>query len=42
MFIFDTAEDIVLGYIAKERYIKSTENDYVDIEEVLRNLGTKY
>lgn len=34
--IVETAEDIVLGAIAQERFEHSNENDYVDIEKFLK------
>lgn len=34
--LLDMAEDIVLGYLAKERYTTSTEMNYVDITTVLK------
>ncbi|NIA02198.1 MAG: hypothetical protein GWP15_02335 [Nitrospirae bacterium] len=32
--IIDTFEDIVLGYLAKERDGKSTDKDFIDADEV--------
>ena len=37
--LLDMAEDIVLGYLAKERYAHSTERDYIDITEALKKVG---
>ena len=37
--ILDTFEDIVLGYLAKERYEKSSDKDFVDAEDVEKELG---
>ena len=37
--LLKTAEDVVLGYAAKIRYEKSTEKDYIDIEEASRYGG---
>ena len=37
--LLDMAENIVLGYLAKERYTRSTEKDYVDIEEALKKVS---
>ncbi len=34
--IVETAEDIVLGYLACERFKGSKEGDYIDIEELLK------
>ena len=34
--IVETAEDIVLGFIANERYKNSKEKDYVSIESLLK------
>jgi prevent-host-death family protein len=36
--ILDALEDIALGYLAKERDIRSTEADYIDIEGVEKKL----
>ena len=33
--LVDVAEDIVLGYIAHERQVKSKAKDYIDIEDLL-------
>ena len=33
--MLDVAEDLVLGFIAKERLENSKESDYVDIESLL-------
>lgn len=33
--ILDMAEDIVLGFIAEDRYKNSKESDYLDIETLL-------
>jgi len=30
--VIDAFEDLVLGYLAKERFCNSNENDYVDID----------
>ena len=35
-YIMETAEDIVLGFTAEERFKKSKENDFIDIEKLLR------
>ena len=35
MEVMETAEDVVLGFIASQRYKNSTESDYVDIESLL-------
>lgn len=32
-------EDLVLGYMAKERDEKSTEKDYISLEEAAKKLG---
>ena len=32
----ETAEDIVLGFIAQERDTKSSEKDYIEIEKLLK------
>ena len=37
--VIDTFEDVVLGYLARERDEQSTEKDFVDSEEVERELG---
>ncbi|MFH1238698.1 MAG: hypothetical protein V1653_01135 [bacterium] len=37
--LLDIAEDIVLGYLAKERYANSTERNYADITTVLKKWG---
>ena len=34
--IVETAEDIVLGFIAHERFKNSKETDYIDIEKLLK------
>ncbi len=34
--IMEMAEDFVLGYIARERFENSNENDYVDLETLLK------
>ncbi len=34
--MLETAEDLVLGFIAKERFKNSKEADYVDIENLLK------
>jgi prevent-host-death family protein len=34
--LLDTAEDIVLGYLAEQRYKKSRAKDYLDIESVMK------
>ncbi|GBE06331.1 phd_YefM [bacterium BMS3Abin10] len=34
--VVETAEDIVLGFIANGRYKKSKEKDYVNIESLLK------
>lgn len=34
--IMEMAEDFVLGYIAKERFENSNDNDYIDIESLLK------
>ncbi len=34
--LLETAEDLVLGFIAKDRYRNSQEKDYVDIETLLK------
>ena len=33
--LLETAEDIVLGFIANERYKSTKEKDYIDIENLL-------
>ena len=33
--VVETAEDIVLGFIAKDRFENSKETDYVDIQNLL-------
>lgn len=35
MNILDTAEDLVLGFIAADRFKNSKETDYLDIETLL-------
>ncbi|MGC9367527.1 MAG: type II toxin-antitoxin system Phd/YefM family antitoxin [bacterium] len=35
MEVMDTAEDVVLVFIAYQRYKNSTESDYIDIESLL-------
>jgi PHD/YefM family antitoxin component YafN of YafNO toxin-antitoxin module len=32
----DIAEDIVLGFMAQERFKKSKDSDYIDIEALLK------
>ena len=34
--VLDTAEDLVLGFIADKRYKSSTSRDYIDIETLLK------
>jgi prevent-host-death family protein len=34
--LLEMAEDIVLGYLAKNRYTNSTEQDYIDIKAILK------
>jgi len=34
--LLETAEDLVLGFIAQDRYKNSTDKDYVDIETLLK------
>jgi len=34
--LVETAEDLVLGFIADERYKGSSEKDYIDIETLLK------
>ena len=34
--LVETAEDIVLGFIAHERFKNSKESDYIDIEKLLK------
>lgn len=34
--ILETAEDLVLGFIAHERFKGSKEKDYIDIENLLK------
>ncbi|MFH1318400.1 MAG: type II toxin-antitoxin system prevent-host-death family antitoxin [Candidatus Omnitrophota bacterium] len=34
--VIETAEDIVLGFIAHERFKKSKEKDYINIENLLQ------
>lgn len=34
--MLETAEDIVLGFIAKQRFKTSKEEDYIDIEKLLK------
>jgi len=34
--ILETAEDIVLGFVAHERFKNSNEKDYIDIENLLK------
>jgi len=34
--ILETAEDIVLGFIARKRFKGSKEKDYIDIENLLK------
>lgn len=36
--VLETAEDLVLGYLADERYKGSTGKDYVDIEVLLKEM----
>jgi len=33
--LLETAEDIVLGFIANERFKSTKEKDYIDIEDLL-------
>lgn len=37
--LLETFEDIVLGYLAKERYEKSKKSDYISGEEMAKRLG---
>ncbi len=37
--LLETFEDLVLGYLAKEREEKSKKNDYVSEEEVSKKIG---
>lgn len=37
--ILDAFEDIVLGFLAKERFEKGTEDDYVGIDDMKERLG---
>ncbi|PIV18671.1 MAG: hypothetical protein COS41_03570 [Elusimicrobia bacterium CG03_land_8_20_14_0_80_50_18] len=32
----EIAEDIVLGFIARQRYSESSDRDYIDIEKLLK------
>jgi prevent-host-death family protein len=34
--VLEVAEDLVLGFIAQERFKKSKEKDYIDIEALLK------
>jgi len=34
--VLDTAEDLVLGFIADKRYKSGTAGDYIDIETLLK------
>ena len=36
--LVDFAEDIILGYIAKERLQNSKDKDFVDIEDLLKKI----
>ena len=36
--MLELAEDIVLGFIAQERFKKSKAEDYVNIEDLLRSM----
>ncbi|MFH1260041.1 MAG: type II toxin-antitoxin system prevent-host-death family antitoxin [Elusimicrobiota bacterium] len=38
--LLDMAENIVLGYLAKERFNRSNEKDYISIETVLKKIGS--
>lgn len=37
--ILDTFEDLVLGYMAKERYESTAKNRYIDEKKVAKKLG---
>ncbi len=37
--LLDMAEDIVIGYLAKERYENSSEQDFISIEAALKKVG---
>ncbi|MEK7524232.1 MAG: hypothetical protein AAB588_04360 [Patescibacteria group bacterium] len=37
--LFETFEDIVLGYLAKERHEKSKKGDYISGKEMAKRLG---
>ena len=39
--LIDLIEDTALGYIAKERDIKSSPKDYIDIDEAVKQLKAK-
>ncbi len=34
--LIETAEDLLLGFLADERYRKSNKDDYLDIESLLK------
>ena len=34
--LLETAEDLVLGFIAQERYQKGQDKDYINIETILK------
>lgn len=34
--VLEVAEDIILGFIAEERYKNSKDKDYIDIEDLLK------
>jgi prevent-host-death family protein len=37
--LLDMAEDIVMGYLAKERYENSSPNDFISMEVALKKAG---
>jgi len=37
--MMDTFEDVVLGYLAKERDAKSTDKDFIPSEDIEKTLG---
>lgn len=40
--LLDTFEDLILGYLAKERFDRSTAKDYVDGAVVAKKLGIRF
>lgn len=38
--LLDLAEDIVFGHLAKERFNRSDEKDYISIETALKKIGS--